>query len=55
MGETDEALQFMLDLNRAVAVREESKQTVLGPGLLALGGEFADAHEAFVSEDYIVG
>tara|TARA_R110002049_G_scaffold118032_1_gene271899 strand:+ start:7306 stop:10161 length:2856 start_codon:yes stop_codon:yes gene_type:complete len=50
-----DALQFLLDLNWEVVSREAAKEKMVGPGLLALGGNFADAYETFVSKDYVVG
>lgn len=47
-------LQFLLDLNLELATREEHKENVIGPGLLALGGEFADDHDSYVTDDAIV-
>ena len=55
MGERDEQLEFLLDLNRELAERESRKETVIGPGLRALGGQFDDAYVDFVSEDTILG
>lgn len=55
MKKSDDAQQFLFDLNQNLAEKEAKKERVVGPGLRALGGEFADAYESFVSEDYIVG
>jgi hypothetical protein len=55
MKKSDLTLPFLLGLNGAVARGETEKQRVIGPGLLALGGEFADAYDSFVSDDFIVG
>jgi hypothetical protein len=53
MEEDDEALQALLALNQSLVARQESRQRVIGPGLLALGGEFADALDDLVSDDSV--
>lgn len=48
-------LQFLLELNKQVARREQDRNRVIGPGIAALGGEFADRYSTFVTDDYFVG
>ena len=53
MKDEAEVLQTLFELNAALFERQESKETVIGPGLAALGAEYGDNAESYTTDDRI--